>query len=139
MDGGQDLIDRAALKRLRTETGPAFARLVGYFREDAATSILAAEDAARRRDAAALIRPAHTLKGEALQFGAGPLAALAERIETDARLCVETQGAPDALMADVPRLRPLLARTLTLLMQETAAAPAARPVFGRRTSTPAGR
>ncbi|MGJ3625902.1 Hpt domain-containing protein [Sphingomonas sp. MMS24-JH45] len=65
--------------------GTAFARLVGYLREDGPASVAAIEDGSRADDAAAMVLPAHTLKGEAAQFGAAPLALLAERIEDYAR------------------------------------------------------
>ena len=54
----------------------------------------------REENTAALVLPAHTLKGESQQLGAEPLAKIAELIETTARFCVETHRFPDEL---VPR------------------------------------
>ena len=62
--------------------------------------------------------PAHTLKGESRQFGAEPLADLAEAIETIARDCVETRDTPDEALEHVVQLRPLFEETLTLLERE---------------------
>jgi HPt (histidine-containing phosphotransfer) domain-containing protein len=61
----------------------------------------------------ALVIPAHTIKGEARQFGAEPLAAVAELIETTARLCVETQRFPDELVKDVVELKRLFEETVS--------------------------
>ena len=133
----EPIVDRAALNRLRAEVGPALPKLLGYFREDGARSVAAVEDAIRLHSAARLVIPAHTLKGESLQFGARPLAALAEQIELTARDLVETQGVPDALSGPVRQLGPLFTRTLEALTRELATAPGAaaapRPAFGRRT------
>src|SRR3546814_10782947 len=56
--------------------GASFVRILGYFHEDGVKSVAAIEAAMRRADSAALVLPAHTLKGESHQFGAGPLALL---------------------------------------------------------------
>ena len=90
----------------------------------------------RARDAAALVLPAHTLKGESLQFGAQPLAELAETIEMTARRCVETREKPTDLLSEVVKLRPLFEETLALFDRETNPIVERRPVFGRR-ATPA--
>ena len=157
------VVDRAALKRLRAEVGGGLPRLIGYFEEDGLRAIAALERAVRERNAAAMVIPAHSMKGDALQFGAGPLALLAESIEQAARRCVETHGRPDGLVSEVLALRPLLQRTVAALAHEagmdapqpapppagiaaatttaTAAAvrtPPARPVFGRK-ATPGPR
>ena len=63
------------------------------------------------QNTAALVIPAHTLKGEARQFGAEPLAKFAELIESTARLCIETHRFPDELVADVVELRRLFEQT----------------------------
>lgn len=133
------VVDRAALRAFQGEVGSGYARILGYFREDGIKSVAAIEEGMRQRSAAALIIPAHTLKGESLQFGAGPLATLAEHIELTARGCVESQALPDILVPDVWKLRGLFDETMTALAQDGAApAPPARsvggrPVFGRRT------
>ena len=67
----------------------------------------------------ALVIPAHTLKGEARQFGAEPLAAVAELIETTARLCIETHRFPDELVTDVVELRRLFEQTIELFDKAT--------------------
>ena len=86
----------------------------------------------RAQNAAALVIPAHTLKGEARQFGAEPLGALAERIEVIARDCVENHDTPDEAIADVAALRGLFQRTLTILEAEGNPVVQRRPGFGRR-------
>lgn len=134
------LVDWIAFNRTRGEVGPQFVRILGYFREDGAKSVDEIEGAMRLKSAVALVRPAHTLKGEARQFGADPLGDLAEIIEMTARRCVESQSAPDELIPEVVKLRPLFERTLELFDRETnplvQRRPAAggfgrRPVFGR--------
>src|SRR3546814_1141860 len=64
--------------QVRRELGAGFVRILGYFREDGIKSVSAIEDAIRRRNAPALVIPAHTLKGEARQFGAKRLSLMAE-------------------------------------------------------------
>ncbi len=131
-DGGV-LVDRAALARTRAELGADFARILGYFREDGLKSLDAIEAASRDQDATALVLPAHTLKGEASQFGASPLAALAEKLETLARECVESHAKPTAGVPDVLALRPLFDATLAYLEREAQPPLVRRPGgFGRR-------
>ena len=129
-----ELIDHAKLEALRAELGANFARVLAYFREDGAKSIAAIEEAARARSAVALVRPAHTLKGDALQFGAVGLAALAEEIEMAARSAVEDQEYPIDIVAEVVRLRPLFANVAAALARETSAASTIRRAvgFGRK-------
>jgi len=127
-------IDSHKLEALRQELGSNFGRVLGYFREDGAKSISAIEEAARARSAVALVRPAHTLKGDALQFGAIELAAAAERIETAARRAVEDHIYPVDIVADVVRLRPLFDAVVATLVRETSAASTIRRAvgFGRK-------
>lgn len=136
--GAGALVNWSDFSQARTQLGDQFVRILGYFREDGVKSIAAIEDAMRRSDAAALVRPAHTLKGESLQFGAEPLGLLSEHIEHTARRCVETRESPNELMESVARLRPLFNDTVALFDRETAAPAAAgvrRPVvFGRKAS-----
>ena len=73
----------------------------------------------REQDTAALVIPAHTLKGEARQFGAEPLAELAELIESTARLCIETHRFPDELVPEVVELRRLFDQTIDLFDKAT--------------------
>jgi HPt (histidine-containing phosphotransfer) domain-containing protein len=130
---GGILVDRVALNRARAELGAGYVRILGYFREDGVKSLSALEDAVRAGNAAAMVIPAHTLKGEARQFGAEPLAALAEKIENHARLCVEHRESPEAAIPDVVGLRPLFEQTLTFLETDAVPLAARRPGgFGRR-------
>ena len=115
----QTIIDWEEFGRARSELGADFLRILGYFREDGAKSITALENAMRAKSAVALVIPAHTLKGEALQFGAQAVAALAERIETVARDCVEWHETPEEVLPEVAQLRPLLDETLAQFDRET--------------------
>jgi HPt (histidine-containing phosphotransfer) domain-containing protein len=136
LDETVELVDRMALARARAELGTGFARILGYFREDGVKSLSAIEDAMRKGQAAAMVIPAHTLKGEASQFGANRLALLAETIEDHARTCVEHHESPQDAIEDVVALRPLFLRTLALLEDQgenNASALVRRPGgFGRR-------
>jgi HPt (histidine-containing phosphotransfer) domain-containing protein len=128
------LVDRAAYSRARAELGASFVRLLGYLREDGVKSVSAIEAAMRAENAAAMVIPAHTLKGEARQFGALPLAELAEKIEDHARACVERRDTPNGAIRDVVALRPMFESTLELLEREANPLAQRRPVqaFGRR-------
>ncbi len=133
---GSTLVDWTAYAKARAELGAGFVRILGYFREDGVKSVAAIEAAMRARSAASMVIPAHTLKGEARQFGAEPLAALSEAIETIARDCVETRDTPDDALQHVVRLRPLFGETLALLDREANPLAERRPApggFGRRT------
>ena len=135
------LVDWTMFNQARAELGSEFVRILGYFREDGLKSLDAIEAAMRAENAAALVIPAHTLKGEARQFGAEPLGDLAEIIEVTARSCVEMQQTPEELVPEVVKLRPLFEATMELFDRETnplvvRRAPAAggfgrRAVFGR--------
>lgn len=132
---GGNMVNWAIFGQARAELGADFVRILGYFREDGVKSVSAIEEAMRERSAASLVRPAHTLKGESLQFGAEPLGALAERIEHVARRCVETRDAPDELIQDVVQLRPLFEQTLQLFEREANPLANRRPApggFGRK-------
>ncbi len=78
----------------RALIGNEFVRILGYYRDDAAKNVVAIEQAFREGDAVAMVRPAHTLKGDSLQFGGESLGRLAEHIEHTARNCVEIQKSP---------------------------------------------
>src|SRR3546814_16820404 len=69
-------------------------------------------------NAPALVIPAHTLKGEARQFGAERLSLMAEEIEMIARRCVEHHESPEELIEQVVALRPTFDETLPLLENE---------------------
>ena len=133
---GNTLVDWPAFQQARSELGGGFIRILGYFREDGVKSVATIEAAMRAGSAAALIIPAHTLKGEARQFGALPLATLAEEIEVIGRDCVEAQETCEAALPAVTRLRPLFEQTLTLLEREASPPVPRRPLggggFGRK-------
>ncbi|MGH6705926.1 MAG: Hpt domain-containing protein [Sphingomicrobium sp.] len=119
MDDGSEIVDWVHFEKSRAELGPGFIRILSYFREDGAKSIQAIEQAMHSQDTVALVIPAHTLKGESRQFGAEPLAAVAEQIEQTARFCVETHRFPDELVPEVVELRRLWNRTIELFDQAT--------------------
>ncbi|MCC2979600.1 MULTISPECIES: Hpt domain-containing protein [unclassified Sphingomonas] len=131
---GSTLVDWPSFAKTKAELGADLLRILGYFREDGVKSVSAIEDAMRAGNAAGLVIPAHTLKGEARQFGAFPLADLAEKIEFVARDLVETRDTPEAVLEDVVGLRPLFTQTLALLEREATPVRDRRPVlgFGRR-------
>jgi len=129
--GEDNLVEWTTFTRARSELGAGFVRILGYFREDGVKSVAAIETAMRAHNAAAMIIPAHTLKGEARQFGAEPLGELAEKIETIARDCVETRDTPDQALAHVVALRPLFETTLSMLERESNPLVERRPTFGR--------
>ena len=126
------IVDWRIFSQTRAELGAGFVRILSYFREDGVKSVSAIEQAMRRLDAAALVLPAHTLKGESLQFGAEPLGALAEHIEQVARRCVEAHESPSELVEHVVRLRPLFEQTLGMFDRETNPLVDRRPAFGRK-------
>jgi HPt (histidine-containing phosphotransfer) domain-containing protein len=108
-----EIVDWVHFEKCRAELGPGFIRILNYFREDGAKSVSQIEQAMHNENTAALVIPAHTIKGEARQFGAEPLAEVAELIETTARLCIETQRFPDELIRDVVELKRLFQETVT--------------------------
>lgn len=129
----RSLVNLVSYARTRAELGENFVRILGYFREDGQKSLAAIEAAMRAGSSAGLVIPAHTLKGEARQFGAEPLAELAELIEMTARDCIERQESPDQLIEQVVALRPLFGATLAELERAANPSPLRRPGgFGRR-------
>jgi histidine phosphotransfer protein HptB len=123
------VVDWSVFQQTRAELGPGFVRILGYFQEDGEKSVAKIEDGMRRRDAAAMVIPAHTLKSEARQFGADPLGELAEEIEFAARRAVESRLFPDELLPKVAKLRPLYQTTMELFEKE------ANPLAQRRPSS----
>jgi len=123
-------VDWDVFSRTRTELGAGFVRILSYFREDGEKAVAKIEAAMQRGDAAALVLPAHTMKSEARQFGAEPLGALAEAIETAARRSVEMRLPPDELIPEVAKLRPLYASTIDLLEREANPLCQRRPAAG---------
>ena len=135
---GSTLVDWTAFQQARSELGAGFVRILGYFREDGVKSVAAIEAAMRAQSAAAMVIPAHTLKGEARQFGAEPLGALAEQIENVARDCVEMRDTPETALEHVVKLRPLFEQTLSLLEREANPLVARKPQvggFGKRVAS----
>ncbi|WP_395636968.1 Hpt domain-containing protein [Sphingorhabdus sp.] len=122
------LIDWNAFAETRNLLGAGFVRILGYFLEDGTKSVAAIEEAMRLKDSAKLVMPAHTLKGEAWQFGANRLALLAEEIEVAARHYVEIQIDPSELVEKVVHLRPLFEATVSALEAETSPLVERRPV-----------
>ena len=118
-DDDLKVIDWVHFERSRSELGAGFIRILSYFREDGARSVAQIEEAMHDQNTAALVLPAHTIKGEARQFGAEPLAKVAELIESTARLCVETRRFPDEIVPEVVELRRLFNRTVELFDKAT--------------------
>lgn len=131
---GTELVNWTAYQQARAELGGNFVRILGYFREDGMKAVDQIETAMRARDAAAMILPAHTLKGESRQFGADPLGDRAEIIENIARTSVETRESPDAALEHVVGMRTLFSETLQLLEREANPLVMRKPQggFGRR-------
>ncbi len=113
------IVDWAKFAQMRSELGASFVRILGYFREDGEKAVAKIEEAMHRRDAAAFVLPAHTMKAEARQFGAEPLAALAEQIELAGRRALESRLFPDDILPQVAQLRPLYGQTIDQLEAET--------------------
>ena len=118
-DEARDIVDWAHFEKSRSELGPGFIRILSYFKEDGVKSISQIEMAMHQQNTAALVIPAHTLKGESRQLGAEPLAAVAELIETTARFCVENHRFPDELVPQVVELRRLFDQTVELFEKAT--------------------
>ena len=131
-DEARDIVDWAHFEKSRSELGPGFIRILSYFKEDGVKSISQIEMAMHQQNAAALVIPAHTLKGEARQLGAEPLAKIAELIESTARFCIETHRFPDELVPEVVELRRLFDQTIELFDKAT------NPLMTRAAPTPGG-
>jgi HPt (histidine-containing phosphotransfer) domain-containing protein len=129
---GQDIVDWVHFERSRSELGPGFIKILSYFKEDGVKSIAQIEQAMRQQDTAALVIPAHTLKGESRQLGAEPLGKIAELIETTARFCVESRRFPDELVPEVVALRRMFEETVELFDKAT------NPLLTRNRAEPAG-
>ena len=118
-DEARNIVDWAHFEKSRTELGPSFIRILSYFKEDGVKSIAQIEQAMHDQNTAALVIPAHTLKGESRQLGAEPLAKMAELIESTARFCIETHRFPDELVPEVVELRRLFNHTIELFDKAT--------------------
>jgi histidine phosphotransfer protein HptB len=128
------IVDWSKFSQMRSELGANFVRILGYFREDGEKSVARIEQAMHRRDVAAIVLPAHTMKAEARQFGAEPLADLAEEIEMAGRRALESHLFPDDILPQVAKLRPLYSRTIDLLEDETNPLAQRRGAFGKKPS-----
>jgi len=106
------LIDWRTFDRTHRQLGHQFQRVFGYLLEDGPKSLTVIERAVRELNAVQIILPAHSIKGEALHFGAAQLALLASTIEFDARDCVERRSEPTMLIANVAQLRPLFNQSI---------------------------
>ena len=118
-DEAREIVDWEHFEKSRAELGPGFIRILSYFKEDGVKSIAQIEQAMREQNTTALVIPAHTLKGEARQLGAEPVAKLSELIESTARLCIETHRFPDELVPQVVELRKLFDQTVELFEKAT--------------------
>ena len=102
-----DPIDTAVFRALQESTDAAFvAELLASFQEDAPLALAALRTAAATRDAVAFRRQAHTLKANAVTFGAAPMGEAARLLEETSLAELDAQG-------DTPRgssnwRRPLL-------------------------------
>ena len=128
----QDIVDWVNFEKGRAELGPGFIRILSYFKEDGVKSIGQIEQAMRDENTVALVMPSHTLKGEARQLGAEPLAKVAELIESTARFCIESHRFPDELVPEVVALRRLFTETVELFEKET------NPLLTRAAGGPVG-
>lgn len=133
-DEARDVVDWGYFEKSRSELGPGFIRILSYFKEDGTKSIAQIEQAMREENTTALVIPAHTLKGEARQLGAEPLAKVAELIETTARFCIENGRFPDELVPEVVELRTLFDQTVALFEKATNPLVSRTPTggFGRK-------
>ena len=131
-DNPLPLVDWHVFAQTRAQLGGSFIRILGYFVEDGLKSIDTIENAMRADDATAMIRPAHTLKSEARQFGGEMLGQLAEDIEMFARQCVEQHETPGDFLEQVVNLRPLFQQMLGVIEAESNPLVQRKPAFGRR-------
>ncbi|MBO9575119.1 MAG: Hpt domain-containing protein [Sphingobium sp.] len=123
----------AELAEARKMLGTGMNRILGYYEEDGAKSITQIEQALAGENAAAMVIPAHTLKGESRQFGAKRLGDLSEVIEKAARKCVEQHLPPTEVASEIAMLRGCFAETLAVLK----GTPSASPVFPTHQAQPA--
>ena len=82
------IIDRSVLDELRTLGGPGddlLGEVIGVFLAEGPGQVRRVNEALASRDAPAIQRAAHQLKGSALGVGAGQLAAAAAAVELAAR------------------------------------------------------
>ncbi|HYK95125.1 MAG TPA: Hpt domain-containing protein [Candidatus Dormibacteraeota bacterium] len=111
--GDPPILDAAVLAELRESTGgdDDFIReLVEAYVSEATGYLEAMTAAAGVADAAAIIRPAHTLKSSSATLGAMRLSAISRGIEEAGRA-----GRTDALASDVDQARATWTETLAAL------------------------
>ena len=140
---GEPTLDPAALDRLLEITGDDVAfvdELIDTYLEDAVVQLAAMDDAAATGDAAALVRPAHSLKSNSDNVGAVALTVLCRALETDAR-GGEVADADRAGRRDPPRVRGragwlLEARAATVSRRSAWPSIAAQPRLRRRDARP---
>jgi len=92
------IIDRSVLDELRALGGPGddlLSEVIGVFLAEGPGQVRSVDEALASRDAAAIQRAAHQLKGSALGVGARQLAAVAAAVELSAR-AGEVDGATAA-------------------------------------------
>jgi HPt (histidine-containing phosphotransfer) domain-containing protein len=97
-----DPLDRGALDDLLAMTGgepSVFAEILDTFVADAEQYVGELEAAAASDDPALLVRPAHSLKSNAMTVGATRLADLCRALEADAK--AGSVGSPTDRVADV--------------------------------------
>lgn len=85
---GEPILDRAVLDELRASIGDDdvfMVELVETYVSEGEASIAALLAAAAALDAAAIVRPAHTLKSTSASLGAMRLSAICRAIEADGR------------------------------------------------------
>ena len=107
------ILDDAVLAELRESTGgdDDFVReLVEAYVSEATGYLAAMTAAAGAADAAAIVRPAHTLKSSSATLGAMRLAAISRDIEEAGRA-----GRVDGLVADVSQAHTTWTQTLAAL------------------------
>ena len=83
-----EILDRAALDELRAAVGgdrTLFVELLSSFLDDAVLFLGELSAALEADDDAALMRPAHSLKSNAMNVGAASLVDLCRALEADAR------------------------------------------------------
>ena len=116
--GENELMNWDVFLQTQAAVGEHFVRLLGYFREDGPKSVAAIELALQQKSSGPIVLPAHTLKGEAAQFGAEKLSLLAEEIEVAARHYVEIQQDPAELVEQIAQLRPLFEASLAAIDEQ---------------------
>jgi len=104
VQAAEPILDEAVLAELKATTGddPAFVReLVDSYLAEAPAQIEGIAAAITGSDAAALVRPAHTLKSSSATVGAMRLATVARRLEITGR----SGALGDGASADLDTLR----------------------------------